>query len=374
VTDVPQRPVVTLLCAALGSIALTGVGVVAHAAGSVAATTPVASTAQPPSQLLPASRTPAPRPRAAVTSSSDRHRLVDVAVANVWGGPSLPRRVDAPSLRQPAQLDRWLRAMTVRQRRGLTPRLSTQVRYGDPVVVLRHSGRWSRVRIPGQTGGRFPNGIKGWVPTRQLAPRPADWGSHPELVTVTAVKAKLTWVADGATHALTVGYATTLPLIERLPGAVTVELPGTGLTGTLPTSAVSVHRPGTPAIPPSAGAIVAQAERFRGLPYLWAGMSAWGFDCSGLTDTVLGQLGVRLPRDAADQSTIGRRVSRRHLRPGDLVFFSYSRSRWAIHHVAIYAGHGKVIQSPHSGARVQITSLWHSYLHKEYWGATRPLG
>jgi cell wall-associated NlpC family hydrolase len=62
------------------------------------------------------------------------------------------------------------------------------------------------------------------------------------------------------------------------------------------------------------------------------------------------------------------------LRPGDLVFFSYSRSRWAIHHVAIYAGHGKVIQSPHSGARVQITSLWHSYLHKEYWGATRPLG
>jgi cell wall-associated NlpC family hydrolase len=54
------------------------------------------------------------------------------------------------------------------------------------------------------------------------------------------------------------------------------------------------------------------------------------------------------------------------------VFFSYG-SRWAIHHVAIYIGHGKVIQSPFSGARVDIRRLWHSHLGKEYWGATRPL-
>jgi cell wall-associated NlpC family hydrolase len=284
----------------------------------------------------------------------------------------MPRRVDAPALRQPAELQRWLRTMTVPQRRGLTPRLSTQVRYGDSVVVLRQRGGWSKVRIPGQIGGRFPNGIKGWVPSRQLAPRPADWTSHRTLATVTALKTKLAWAADGVTHTLTVGYATTLPLVDTLPDAVTVELPGSGLAASLPRTAVSVHALGTPAMAPSRAAIVAQAERFLGLPYLWAGMSAWGFDCSGLTSTVLGQLGVTLPRDAADQSRVGRSVSRRHLRPGDLVFFSYSRSRWAIHHVAIYAGHGKVVQSPHSGARIQLTSLWHSYLGKEYWGATRP--
>jgi len=221
-------------------------------------------------------------------------------------------------------------------------------------------------------GGRFPNGVKGWVVTRQLALRPTDWARHPTVATVTDLKTPLSWAVGGAAGTLMVSYATTLPVIASSPSIVTVELPGTAVTGTLHRSAVAVHPVGTPAIRPSPGAVVAQAKRFLGLPYLWAGMSAWGYDCSGLTSTVLGQLGVTLPRDAADQSTIGKRVSRRQLRPGDLVFFSYG-SRWAIHHVAIYIGHGKVIQSPFSGARVDIRRLWHSSLGKEYWGATRPL-
>ena len=97
-------------------------------------------------------------------------------------------------------------------------------------------------------------------------------------------------------------------------------------------------------------------------------MTAWGYDCSGLTSTVFGVLGVTLPRDAADQSLAGRAVARRNLRPGDLVFFSHTPQRGDIHHVAIYAGHGRLLQSPYTGSRVQLVSLRHSYLNREYWG------
>jgi cell wall-associated NlpC family hydrolase len=373
---VPQRPIVAFVAAAISAVTIGAVAVIAQSSGSGprAAVSHPASAAPHVEPFRPAS---AARPvllkrKDTVVTLASRHRLVDAAVANVWGSPHKPRRVDAPSLRQPAQLEQWLHRMTVPQRRGLTPRLSTQVRYGDDVLILRQRGAWSKVRIPSQVGGRFPTGIKGWIVTRQLATRPADWHHHATVATVTAVKTVLSWPANGVGRSLILSYATTLPVVATSADRVTVELPGTALTGSLPRPAVVVHPVGTPAIRPSGAAVVAQARRFLGLPYLWAGMSAWGFDCSGLTSTVLSQLGVDLPRDAADQSTVGRQVSRRHLRPGDLVFFSYG-SRWAIHHVAIYAGHGKVIQSPFSGARVQFKSLWHSYLRKEYWGATRPL-
>jgi cell wall-associated NlpC family hydrolase len=370
---VPQRrPVVAVIAAAIVSVTVGGVDMVAHASDSAArARSLCQGTAVAPPESVTLSSSGQQRP--AVTPSLDRHRLVNVAVANVWVGPHKPRRIDAPSLRQPMQVARWLRDMNVRQRRDLTPRLDTQLRYGDDIVLIRQQGVWSKVRIPNQVGGRFPNGIKGWVVSRQLASRPADWRQHSTVASVTALKAPLTWRSGDVARTLRLSYATTLPVVAASPDDVTVELPGTALIGSLPRSAVAVHPIGTPAIRPSGAAVVAQARRFLGLPYLWAGMSAWGFDCSGLTTTVLGQLGVRLPRDAADQSTVGRRISRHHLRPGDLVFFSYQRQRWGIHHVAIYVGHGRVIESPYSGARVRIRSLWHSYLGKEYWGATRPL-
>ncbi len=378
----PQRPIVALIAAALSAVTIGGVGVVAHAADSATGTGSGTHSGSPTPPAPGFRPTPAARADAVTRQGSGApalhlHRLVDVAVANVWVGPHKPRRVDAPSLREPVQLDRWLHTMTVRQRSGLTPRLDTQLRYGEDVVVLRQQEGWSRVRIPSQTGGRFPHGIKGWMVTRQLAELPADWYQHPTVASVTAVRTVVSSVT-ARHHSLALSYATTLPLVTASPRSVTVELPGTALTGTpltgtLPRSSVALHATGTPAIHPSLTAAVAQAKRFLGLPYLWAGTSAWGFDCSGLTETVYGQLGLSLPRDAADQSTIGRPISRRHLQPGDLVFFSYRPRRAAIHHVAIYVGHGQVIQSPYSGARVQITSLWHSSLGQEYWGATNPL-
>ncbi|HWC33717.1 MAG TPA: NlpC/P60 family protein [Mycobacteriales bacterium] len=309
---------------------------------------------------------PAPAPAAS-------EAVVAVSVAEVWSGRHKVRSFDLPALQRPAHITAWLRRMTFHQRSHLYQRLATQVRYGEQVDVLDAWGSLTQIRIPDQTGGRFPDGIIGWVASEQLAPEPADWTAPTQVATVTAKLATLHRVVGGADHPIDVSYATTLPVLAVHPHVVVVAVPGPVDRATLSRAAVRVHRLGTPAIRPNRHDVLAQARRFLGLPYLWAGMSAWGYDCSGLTSTIYSQLGITLPRDAADQSLVGKPVPRNRLRPGDLVFFSHTPQRGDIHHVAIYAGRGRVLQSPYTGSRVEIVKLRHSYLNREYWGASRPL-
>lgn len=66
--------------------------------------------------------------------------------------------------------------------------------------------------------------------------------------------------------------------------------------------------------------IVSFAEQFLGTPYVWAGSSPRGFDCSGFTSYVFGQFGIDLPHAADMQFSEGYKVSQP--RVGDLVFFS----------------------------------------------------
>ncbi len=96
----------------------------------------------------------------------------------------------------------------------------------------------------------------------------------------------------------------------------------------------------------------------KGIRYVWGGTSPrTGFDCSGLTKYVYGQVGKRLPRTAQAQYNAAYKISRKSARPGDLVFFGGSRS---IYHVGVYAGGGYIWHAPRPGKRVSKVKLWTS--------------
>lgn len=106
-------------------------------------------------------------------------------------------------------------------------------------------------------------------------------------------------------------------------------------------------------------AVVAEAEKFLGVPYVWGGESPSGFDCSGLVQYVYAQLGISLPRTSEEQALVGTPVaSLAQARPGDLVFFAGSDGTpTAPGHVGIYIGGGKMIDAPYSGTVVQVQTV-----------------
>jgi cell wall-associated NlpC family hydrolase len=84
-----------------------------------------------------------------------------------------------------------------------------------------------------------------------------------------------------------------------------------------------------------------------------------GFDCSGLTLYAYAKVGITLPRLAAAQASVGKRISsRKALRPGDLVFYAYAPGRDStIYHVGIYVGGGQMINAPRTGTTVRLDAV-----------------
>ena len=116
-------------------------------------------------------------------------------------------------------------------------------------------------------------------------------------------------------------------------------------------------------------AIVAEAQKYLGAPYVYGGASPAGFDCSGLVYYVLKTLGYSPNRTPEAQYAQGTYVSKANLLPGDIVFFSGNGS--TITHVGIYAGNGQFIHSPNSRSTVSYASLTSGYWSEHYYGARR---
>lgn len=101
-------------------------------------------------------------------------------------------------------------------------------------------------------------------------------------------------------------------------------------------------------------AVIAIAASYSGVPYVRGGTTPRGFDCSGFTSYVFAHFGLELPRTSQAQRAWADPVSFEDRQVGDLMFWEYGNIR----HVAIYAGDGKMWDSPRPGRRVGKVAIW----------------
>lgn len=329
-------------------------------AGGVASTTP------PAQELSPAASTTLVPPVPPVTVG--REAWVAVSVATLWRSPQSPRVVDRPALTNPAGIRPWLSRMTTADRRGLNGRADTQALLGDRVRVLARSGSWAKVVVPNQPTPLDSRGYPGWVPTTQLT------GKRPLASSLVAtVVARTTWLRTdnaAATPLTEISFGTRLPRVGMTGSWVRVVTP-TGQIRRVYAGALAVRAPTSPALPKTGKDVARTAQMFSGLPYLWAGRSGFGFDCSGLASLVYRARGVSVPRDADAQAVKGKVAPRLALSPGDLLFYA---TRGNVHHVSIYAGNGRMVQAPRTGSNVQTIPVSTPAYAREYAGARRFIG
>ncbi len=99
---------------------------------------------------------------------------------------------------------------------------------------------------------------------------------------------------------------------------------------------------------------IEEAFRYEGVPYVWGGNGMRGVDCSGLVKNCFAAAGVRLPRRAGEQATVGQDVPLDQLQPGDRLYFSVKHQ---FDHTAIYLGNGYFIHAGRSRGKVGVDSL-----------------
>jgi cell wall-associated NlpC family hydrolase len=233
---------------------------------------------------------------------------VRVPVANVWEAPNAGHLPLDPHVWPTA-------AVTVAQRHALVGHMPTQVLYGERVIVVGRRGGWTKITVPDQPSPLDSRGYPGWVRSWQLGP------AFAAPMVVTARSARLP-------NGTEVGFGSQVPA-GAVPSVATRRLPLTRID------------------------LVRTAERFLGLHYLWGGLSAWGYDCSGLTWAVYRSHGITIPRDADAQFAAGRPVSLAQMLPGDLLFYEHP----VVGHVAMYIGGGRMIEAPNSRSEVRIVPV-----------------
>ena len=286
-------------------------------------------------------------------------REVRVPVCTMWSSPKAPRDVDEPAVRDLPDVAGWAASMDRDTRLGLHGRTETQLLLGEPVLVVEEREGWSRIVAPWQRSDGYP----GWVRSAHLGvpvERPGD-------VRACVVTRTASCTTDDGER-LDLSFGTTLPVDrEAADGgdAVSVLLPDSRRAAL----ARSVLRLAGPvAGKGAAGAVAADdvlavAQTFFGLRYLWGGTSTWGVDCSGLVHLTWRSQGVLLPRDAFEQAADYRiePVSLDAVRPGDLYFFARPGER--IYHVGFVtrpvsaSGERWMLHAPEGGELVEAAPL-----------------
>ncbi|MDQ1267428.1 MAG: putative lipoprotein NlpC [Campylobacterota bacterium] len=117
------------------------------------------------------------------------------------------------------------------------------------------------------------------------------------------------------------------------------------------------------------GRVVSKAQEFLGTAYGFGNKNSRQTDCSGFTQQVFKEIGITLPRSAAEQSKIGSTVDVNNLEIGDLLFYKTYKKEPS--HVAIYAGDGQMIHASFRNRQVQYDAIDKAYYKKRFIYAKR---
>ena len=252
-------------------------------------------------------------------------------------------------------------AVNLRTGAGTGNAIIATVGEGTALIVEADTGSgWYKVNYDGESGYMS-----------------ADYLSFSETMDLTAQG----WV-DGSDVRMRAAAGTDSEIVRVTTYGESVEILGVdgewykvsagGKTGYIRGDYVSFTEP-DPSQAPAAGSIgeqiVAFAEQFLGTPYVWAGSSPSGFDCSGFVSYVFKNFGYTVNRTAASMYSNGVAVDKSELQIGDAVFFASSSE--SIGHVGSYIGDGEFIHSSSGCGYVTISGLDESYYSRMYVGARR---
>lgn len=93
----------------------------------------------------------------------------------------------------------------------------------------------------------------------------------------------------------------------------------------------------------------------KGDPYSYGAAGPRAFDCSGLVFYSYRRANIKVPRTSSQLAHRARHIRWNAKRPGDLIFYHNSGR---VYHVAIYVGHGRVVEAQRPGTRVKVTKMW----------------
>jgi cell wall-associated NlpC family hydrolase len=113
------------------------------------------------------------------------------------------------------------------------------------------------------------------------------------------------------------------------------------------------------------------AKQLLGLKYVWGATGPYNYDCSGFTQKIFRDAGIRIPRVSRDQAKVGQYVSFNQLQRGDMVFFDTKKHPLGkVTHVGIYLGNGNFIHASSAAKKIVIFN-WNKkkfYKRRFLWG------
>ena len=114
------------------------------------------------------------------------------------------------------------------------------------------------------------------------------------------------------------------------------------------------------------------AKKMLGKKYVWGATGPKTYDCSGFTQKVYRKVaGIKLPRVSYLQAKVGKKISFKHLKQGDMVFFDTEKKRTGkVNHVGIYLTKGNFIHASSGSKKVVITNFRKKRFYKNrfLWG------